>query len=298
MNDQHPKPDSGRQSYQEGSPAELVSRLIVAATLPHSQPPTSELVRTAGAYDLCLLAPRRFGLPFGRSPRLVLAWLIAEAFKSRSPHIPLGPSLPVLASRLGIPDGTLADFRDQILRLLSVSFSARSRPAEDAKAGRFPCFRGCGFCLASSFVLWPADSPSSTARPAFVRLSQDLYDGIIARPIPLDLEVLRSFRSSLEMDVYTWLTFHLLSSLPGSLYRSVSWEVVERQFGSEPSNLRKSRYHFLRSLRSVLRVFPDLRATTSPLGLRFHLRAPQPGPTPRNPLAPESLSSIQGSCLL
>ena len=50
-------------------PIGYTTRLLVATTLPRSRSDDNEFTRSSGIYDLCLLTPRRVGLPFGRYQR-------------------------------------------------------------------------------------------------------------------------------------------------------------------------------------------------------------------------------------
>ena len=59
---------------------------LVATTLPHSRSEDNEFTRCSGLYDLCLLTPRRVGLPFGRYPRLAFVWIITEAVRRQTPQ--------------------------------------------------------------------------------------------------------------------------------------------------------------------------------------------------------------------
>src|SRR5438270_7235012 len=116
---------------QAGSPEGPIgytTRLLVATTLPHSRPDDNEFTRSSGLYDLCLLTPRRVGLPFGRYPRLVWVWVITEAVRRRSPLLYLPRTFSEFADQLGITPssgakGTLVHLREQLHRLVNVTFS-------------------------------------------------------------------------------------------------------------------------------------------------------------------------------
>lgn len=84
----------------------FLSRLLVQANLPYREPPESSFVRRNGALTLTLQAPPQIGLPFGRYPRLLLAWLGTEVVRTKSPEIELGESLSATMRELGItPSG-------------------------------------------------------------------------------------------------------------------------------------------------------------------------------------------------
>ena len=75
----------------------FLARALVQATLPHSDPKANEFVRRNGHFTLSILAPTDVGLPFGRYPRLVLAYLTTEAVRRKSPDIEARqPLLPLL----------------------------------------------------------------------------------------------------------------------------------------------------------------------------------------------------------
>jgi len=81
----------------------FLARALVQATLPHSDPKTNEVVRRNGHFTLSILTPRNVGLPYGRYPRLVLAYLSTEAVRRKSPDIELGRHFSHFCASLGIP---------------------------------------------------------------------------------------------------------------------------------------------------------------------------------------------------
>jgi hypothetical protein len=96
----------------------FLARILVLATLPYRDPGESHYVRRNGDLTLTLQAPPRIGLPYGRYPRLVLAYLCREAVRTRSREIHLGESLSDFMREVGVhasggPRGTLRRFRMQ-----------------------------------------------------------------------------------------------------------------------------------------------------------------------------------------
>ncbi|MGB5163119.1 MAG: replication protein RepA [Thermoanaerobaculia bacterium] len=59
-------------------------------------------MRTNGALKVSLSAHPLLELPYGRYPRLLMAWLTTEAVRTREPVLQLGPSLSSFMSQLGI----------------------------------------------------------------------------------------------------------------------------------------------------------------------------------------------------
>ena len=265
------------------SPIAYVTRLIVATTLPHSQPADNEFTRNSGLYDLCLMAPRRVGLPSGIYPRLALTAIVTEAVQKTSPFVALGPSLSSFAWRLGITPstgarGSLAQLREQLNRLANLTVSCIGDPDRSLERGLPPAFSGGGVRLIKQYNFWWDDPPPPEEVPNFVHLSQDFYDEALAHPIPVSLDVLRSFRSPLAMDIYMWLTYRSVRATRIKRPELVSWKALQRQFGSDYAETRMFRYNFLRALKSVLKAYPAARLNSSSRGL---VLLPYPPHVPR-----------------
>ncbi len=116
----------------------FLARALVQATLPHSDPKTNEFVRRNGHFTLSILAPKDVGLPYGRYPRLVLAYLTTEAVRRKNPDIELGSHFSHFCATLGIPPttgprGSLPQLRDQ---LRSVSSPRPSSASSTTRARR------------------------------------------------------------------------------------------------------------------------------------------------------------------
>ena len=264
-------------------PVGFVTRLIVATTLPHSRPDDNEFNRNSGLYDLCLLAPRRIGLPWGIYPRLCAIWMATEAVQKRSPLLSLGPTFSNFAWRLGIspstgPRGTLTQLKDQLVRLSNLTVSCIGEPTHTAAFSLPPAFSGGGVRLVKQYRFWWDDGAPAAELPHFVELSADFFSEILAHPIPLSLDAVRSFRSPMELDLYMWLTYRAIRSTRVGRPEPVSWEALERQFGSAYAEIRMFRFNFLRALKKVLQLYPEVRVRSSRRGLTL---LPYPPHVPR-----------------
>ncbi|HBL27393.1 MAG TPA: pirin [Acidobacteria bacterium] len=263
----------------------FVSRLIVTTTLPHSKPCDAEFTRHSGLYDLCLLAPRRIGLPYGRYPRLALAWMITEAVRTKAPLLRPAPSLSRFASQIGITPstgakGTLTQLRDQLLRLVNLTVLCLDAPAHPSPQALPSAFRGGGVHLVTCYRLW-WDQPAPDDPEPFILLSRDFVDEVLAHPIPIDLNVIRNLRSSLEMDVYMWLTYRSVRSCRLGRPETIPWPALQRQFGADYADLRVFRFHFLRAVKKILDVYPEIRLRNTPGGLVVLPFPPHILPAPR-----------------
>ena len=267
-----------QQEALEAGALGYMARLLVQATLPHKDPGqgVSTFERSNGDFHLVVMAPSRIGLPWGKCSRVLLCWLATEVVRTRSPRIELGANLSTFMRDLGlIPTGgrwgTITRLRDQVRRLFSstirCSYSAPGR------------FEDAGFLIASRVSLWwqPAAAEQSDLFGSFVELSSGFFDAVVERPVPIDLRVLRALRSPLALDIYCWLTYR------ASYLRrrtEIPWAALALQFGAGYTELRMFRYHFLRQLRSVLRLYPAARVSESADALALSPAAPH---IPRRP---------------
>ena len=257
-----------------------MARFLVQATLPHKDPGqgVATFERANGDFRLLVMAPPRIGLPWGKCPRVLLCWLATEAVRTRSRHIELGPSLSAFMRELGLVPtggrwGTITRLRDQVRRL----FSSTIRCSYTGP-GRF---EDSGFVIASRTSLWwkPAEPEESDLFGSFVELSQDFFQTLVERPVPIDLRVLRSLRSPLALDIYCWLTYRT-SYLDQPV--EIPWSALALQFGSGYAHVRKFRYFFLQQAQTVLELYPQARISEGPRGLVLRPAEPH---VPRWPTA-------------
>ena len=79
-----------------------MARLLVQATLPHSKPSGLVHRRTNGGLTIEMVGHPEYGLPYGTYPRLLLAWLTAEAVRTKSPVLYLGDTLASFLAQLAL----------------------------------------------------------------------------------------------------------------------------------------------------------------------------------------------------
>lgn len=130
----------------------FLARALVQATLPHSDPKANEFVRRNGHFTLSILAPTDVGLPYGRYPRLVLAYLNTEAVRRKSRDVELGPHFSHFCATLGVPPttgprGSLPMLREQMQRLFASTFQCVFHDEADGRHA------GDGFLLAEKRAL-------------------------------------------------------------------------------------------------------------------------------------------------
>jgi hypothetical protein len=243
----------------------FLARALVQATLPHSDPKQKEFIRRNGHLTLSILAPEDVGLPYGRYPRLVLAFLTTKGVRRQSPVIELGSHFSQFCTTLGIPPttgprGSLPMLREQLQRLFASTFQCIFH---DERQGRHA---GEGFLIAEERELWwdPRPGKGETAWGSHVILSDRFFREATEAPVPLDPRVLRARRSPFEIDIYLWVTWRFLR-----LRRPVTipWPPLALQFGCGYANSRHSKKRFLGYLRSVVDYHPEVRLEASADGL-------------------------------
>jgi len=244
------------------------ARLLVQATMPHSQPApdVTEFERSNGLVTVRIQSPRKYGLPFGTYPRLLLAWITTEAVRTKSPELELGDSLSQFMARLdltksGGEQGSVPRLRNHMQRLFTSTVSA-----EYQKAGEW---QHVSFCpVEGACIFWDPKSPEQGALwRSTVQLNQRFYEEIVYRPVPIDLAALRELareRSPMAIDIYQWLT-HRMSYLRQPY--TIPWESLQLQFGGDYKRVRAFREKFLRQLKRVVEVYPQVRVEPGSSGL-------------------------------
>ena len=261
-------------------------RLLALCTLPRTDPGTlSHYVRRNGRYALVVIAggpdPR---LPFGVLPRLLLAWICTEAVRTRSRHLVLGRSVAEFMRRLGVQSsdsagryGIRTRLREQMTRL----FRASIELTQDLPDG----VQTVADRITTDMRLWwtPRGFDEPVRWDSAIVLGHDLFNEILAAPVPIDLHVIRELRrSSLGLDLYLWLTYRLFR-LDRPL--SLTWRQVYRQFAPRPErdagqSVSDFRRDVLRELGKIGIAWPELSYST-PRG-RLVLRPSPPRVSPEN----------------
>ncbi len=255
---------------------------LAAPRAHHSDPGTNESVRRNGHFTLSILAPKEVGLPYGRYPRLVLAYLNTEAVRRKSREIELGAHFSHFCATLGVPPttgprGSLPMLRDQMQRLFASTFQC---VFHDDNEGHHA---GDGFLVAEKRILWwdPRHSQGDATWGSHVVLSERFFREATEAPVPLDLRVLRALRSPFEIDIYVWLTWRFFR-----LRRPVTipWASLMLQVGCGYANPRHFRQRFLSYLRAVIDYYPEVRLENSPGGLTLKPSPPHVAARPKAPM--------------
>ena len=245
-----------------------MARLLALCSLPRTDLKTRlQYVRRNGPYALVMqaggLQPR---LPYGNIPRLLLAWICTEAVRTQRRELVLGRSLYEFMRKLGMKDrsgsvrGDRTRLKNQMRRLFSCNVQIIYADVQHE-------------VLVHSFIADRAELWWDTKRPGVpvlldstIELGEKFFQEIIAHPIPLDLNTLKSLkRSPLGLDLYFWLTYRTFA-LKTPL--CLSWRQLFKQFGADPakvgkhSSVNRFRSECLRELEKIKRAWPDLNYHT------------------------------------
>ncbi len=234
-----------------------MARLLVQTTLPHSRQPSKTFVRTNGALKVSVSAHPLLELPYGRYPRLLMAWVTTEAVRTKEPVLQLGPSLSSFMSQLGLlprggQTGPIGRLRDQMQRLFgaTIAFTWDKRTAGE--------WHDSGFRVSNETHLWwsPVRPEQAVSWRSTVTLSPGFFEAVCERPVPIDLRVLKALRSPMAIDLYCWLTYR------NSYLRKPSripWVSLASQLGASYQDSKDFKRKLLASLGQVLILYPAAR---------------------------------------
>ena len=245
-----------------------MARILVQATIPHSDPKVNTFERTNGNASLAIMGHPKIGLPYGVYPRLILAWISTEAVRTKSSELLLGNNLSRFMSDLGLTPswgvkGTTSLLRNQMMRLFSSSISCVYLDQNISA--------GVGFNIARDYQLWwdPKKPDQDNLWESTVTLGSDFFNEIIDRPVPIDMRAIEALKmSSMALDLYNWLTYRL-SYLKRET--DIPWPLLQRQFGSNYADTRQGRYKFkqklILQLKKVMAVYSEAKVSESENGL-------------------------------
>lgn len=247
--------DIERRSPREAGALGFFPRPLLQTNLPYRRVPGHVFERKAGALRLRLEAPEDIGLPYGRYPRLLLAWVATEAVRTKSPHLELGDSLSAFLRELGVtpsggPTGPIRRVREQMKRLFSTGITVTWERGREFKVEKLSVVR-------RSYVWWDTPRPDEpVGQGSFVTLSADFFQELTDVAVPIDLRAVRALESSMALDAYLWLSYR---TFPLSEPVRIPWSSLHRQFGSQSARLTEFRRSFRQALRQVLMLYPHFR---------------------------------------
>lgn len=245
----------------------FISRWFVQALFPYRK--TTDQARTIQNGPERLTVFSELGLPYGRYPRLIMAYIITQAYhrsrqverglltQEEARKIPLGKSFSEFFSALGISsratggkNGNLTRIREQMERItacqIRVSRLSRSFGGSDREAQ--PTID-----VSLRHSLWTSPKPGNThTSSSYIELSGDFFTHITEKPIPIDLRVLNELNSPRAQDLYVWITLkkHWLSRRSDKQF-TFHWELIALHFSPKSITTSAQMRDFRRELRNA-----------------------------------------------
>ena len=209
------------------------------------------------------------GLPFGPKPRLILAYLNAEALRSGSPQIEVEESLTAFVKRLGLVSKgrNMLLIKDQLSRLsaaqirLAVAYGDHARQIQAH--------------VVSGFDLWfPKDDRQKVLWPSTVSLSLDYFESLQRHAVPLDERAVASLsHSAMALDIYAWMAQRLHRVSP-SKPAFIPWTALKDQFGWHYGRMDNFKRVFRQTLDMVLSQYRSARLELDDRGMTLRNSPP------------------------
>ena len=239
----------------------FMPKLFVQATLPHSDPKKTHFSRKNGDHKLILAALNpSVGLPYGKIPRLILAWIASEIQRTGERRIEAGSSLGEFLSKIGLSSrggkrGDIKAAKEQLKRLAATAIYFGTETENEEQSIDFS--RTMSLFDEQSFSFKKSDSTLSSGH---IIVSERFFQQTIQASVPFDLRVLIKERSPLKIDTYLWLTYRLYAVTQSGKAARVGWNELELQFGSEYSSKKDFRKKFKKTLNQIKneKYFKDL----------------------------------------
>ena len=259
----------------------FIARLLALCSLPRTNPgQQKEYKRVNGPFTLYMIAGGGNKLPYGNFPRLLLAWVCTEAVRTQARVLILGDSLSAFMRSVGVYNsgGAVRSRLQEQMRRLFNSYVQLVYEDEHGEAS-------VNSLVADRTEFWwnPKRPDDRTLWESKIELGEKFFEEVIRRPVPLDLNTLKSLkRSSLGLDLYLWLTYRTFA-LKRPL--RLMWPQLYRQFGANPaksgdtSTVNNFRAKCLRELKKIKRAWPDLNYHTVTGGLVISPSSPRIAPT-------------------
>ncbi|WP_246818255.1 replication protein RepA [Corynebacterium sp. HMSC071F07] len=178
------------------------SKLFVQALFPYRKTEDKERVIITPSGKIVVYSGE--GLPYGKYPRLIMAYLITRAVENAGRlkegkisqeeafRIPLGHSMNQFLSSIGIgkrgtggAKGTITIVREQLIRLSDSRITVKSDDGVRA--------RGKHTQILDEWDLWfdTRDPNQGSFVESYLKLTPQFFQHIAEAPIPIDLNVLR-----------------------------------------------------------------------------------------------------------
>ncbi|MFS0391117.1 replication protein RepA, partial [Corynebacterium striatum] len=241
------------------------------------------------------------GLPYGKYPRLIMAYVITRAVANAGKvkdgtltideacRIPLGHSMNHFLQAIGVPTranggrrGNLTILREQLLRLAGSMITVKSDDGIHA--------RGRNTQLMEEWDLWfdSRDPNQGSFIESYLKLTPQFFKHIAESPIPIDLNVLRELNKPRAMDLYIWLTVkqYWLAKNNREVY-TFTWDMIAANFTTKALDSNDARQNFRKEIKKAIQelrtAWPNAGITADTDGVTVTRTAPSVQQKPPRP---------------
>lgn len=206
--------------------------------------------------------------PFGLLPRDILTFFSTEAVRTMDPVLVLGSSMNAFMLKLGLAKGGRDSKRltEQLERLLAAHLTVTGIAEYSNGHGR----EKNSLRISDQSQLWfGKDDTLMTENEGLwsstITLTDAFFNSIVKRPVPIDLGAMHALGSSpLKRDIYVWATHHVFAM---DKIQRIKWEDLNVQFGGQYAEDRQFKAAFIKAVRAVQIVYPDLNIEITPTHL-------------------------------
>ena len=275
------------------------SKLFVQALFPYRKTDNKERVLQNGDGKIVIYSGE--GLPYGKYPRLIMAYIITRTVKNagrlkdgkinheEALHIPLGRSMNQFLQAIGIGQrgtggskGTLTIVREQLLRLADSRVTVKSDDGVRA--------RGKHTQIVDDWDLWfdTRDPNQGSFVESYIKLTPQFFKHVAEAPIPIDLNVLRELNKPRAMDIYIWLTVkqYWLAKNNREAY-TFTWDMIAANFATKELTTAVERRDFRNEIKKAIleltTVWPEAGIEANTDGVTVARTAPSIQQKPPRP---------------
>ena len=203
--------------------------------------------RSVGVFKRCVV-------PFGSRARVILPYINSFAVRNRTREIDLGASLRTFLTRLGMSfDGRRGHEVTEQVEALAAAHIQLGQWDGDHPVTRFGR-------VADAVSFWIDRDPAQSVlwEPTML-LSDQYYEALLERPVPLDMShLLRLTRSPRRMDLYCWLTYRTARIRKGGQVQ-IRLSDLQPLFGPDIQSGRHFKHRLSRDIVAVREVYPGFR---------------------------------------
>lgn len=274
------------------------SKMLVQAAFPYRKVESNTYELTAGNITVSVSSSK--GVPYGKYPRLIMAYLITRAVENawkvqegemtieQARRISLGHSLSSFLDAIGISgrsggsNGNIRALRDQMNRLMHSMITISSDDGNRT--------RGKNTVIADTWDLWfDVNQPDQTTiQTSELVLTREFFEHITSNPIPIDMDILRALSRPRAMDMYLWVTLkQYWLEKAGHDHYTFDWATIGQHFSprelTTARQLADFRTEIRKSVEDIVEAWPDCGVKCIPEGVSIAKTAPSVAIRPARP---------------